>query len=197
MPIFRKYFITGLTVLLPVGFTIYIVWLIFRFFGAILSPLVYRISYLSNFPPILITLLSIIATGIIIWIIGVVTTNIIGRYVLRIFETLLLRLPFINKIYRTFRQIVEMALFSRKSFNKVVFIEYPRKGIRTLAFVTNEIEIEGKKQCIVFLPTTPNPMSGFFLILPEDQTQPTKMNVEEALKVIISGGIILPQAFKH
>jgi uncharacterized membrane protein len=110
------------------------------------------------------------------------------------------RIPFVSPLYKAVKQLVETLLSgSTRDFKRVVLIEYPRKGVYGLAFVTGvsvgEIQRKTEKKCInVFVPTTPNPTSGFYLILPEEDVIPLDMSVEDAFKVLISGGIINPEA---
>jgi len=112
---------------------------------------------------------------------------------LKIVDRILEKAPFINKVYSTLRQIVEMVAMKKTAFKKVALIEYPRRGIKTLAFITGEFEIKKKKHFAVFVPTTPNPTSGFFIILPKEDVVITDMSIEQAMKVIISGGMIKPE----
>ena len=129
-----------------------------------------------------------------IYIIGMVVSNVIGKRLYGFFEAILSRIPFVSYVYKTIKQITETLSASQKdAFKKVVFIEYPRKGLWTLTMVTGEsTNKQGEKFYHIFVPTTPNPTSGYMLYIPQKDTQETNMSIEEGLKVIISGGMLAP-----
>jgi len=193
--IIERQFLAGLAVLLPIGLTIYIVWALFNLVSKSFSPLLIRIPLLQEMPVVVLRVIGVLITFIIIWIIGLVTTNIVGRKILKLPEVLLLKAPVVNRIYHTIRQIIQTIIVSRTAMRQVVLVEYPRKGVYTIAFVTNTYEEKGKKNVSLFIPTTPNPTSGFFVIVPEEEVVPLKMTVEEAMKLVVSAGIITPQDY--
>ncbi len=182
----KKYFISGLIVVVPVSFTVYILWAIIRFTDRL---------YPSSFLPFYVPGFGIIVTFFVIFLVGVITTNFLGKRLLSFGERIISRVPLVKEIYLSIKQIAE-ALFSQKekNFRRVVLIEYPRKGIYTMVFVTgvsheNIQEKTGKKLLNVFVPTTPNPTSGFLLMVPEDEVIELDLTPEEAFKLIISGGM--------
>jgi uncharacterized membrane protein len=132
-------------------------------------------------------------------LIGFVARNFLGRRVFRLGETLVERIPIVNRVYVALKQISEAFWGRNKTvFTGVVLLEYPRKGLYTLGFVTSpgrgEIKAKTEEKLInVFLPTTPNPTSGWFVMVPEEQAVPLDMKVEDALKMIISGGAVVPE----
>ena len=193
--IIERQFLTGLAVLLPIGLTLYIVWVLFNLVSKSVAPLLIRIPLLQEMPVVAIRVIAFLITFVIIWIIGLVATNIVGRKILKLPEALLLKAPVVNRIYQTIRQIIQTIIVSKTALRQVVLVEYPRKGVQTVAFVTNIHEEKGKRKLSLLIPTTPNPTTGFFLIVPEEEVIPLKMTVEEAMKLIISAGIITPENY--
>lgn len=180
---------------MPIGLTLYIVWTLFNFVSKSVAPLLIRIPLLQEMPVVAIRVIAFLITFVIIWIIGMVATNIVGRKILKLSEVLLLKAPVVNRIYQTIRQIIQTIIVSKTALRQVVLVEYPRKGVYTIAFVTNTYEEKGKKNVSLFIPTTPNPTSGFFVIVPEEEVIPLKMTVEEAMKLVVSAGIITPEDY--
>jgi len=193
--IIERQFFAGLAVLLPIGLTLYIVWTLFNFVSKSVAPLLIRISILQEMPVVAIRVIAFLITFVIIWIIGMIATNIVGRKILKLPEVLLLKAPVVNRIYQTIRQIIQTIIVSKTALRQVVLVEYPRKGVYTIAFVTNVYEEKGKKNVSLFIPTTPNPTSGFFVIVPEEEVIPLKITVEEAMKLVVSAGIITPEDY--
>ncbi|MEE9316577.1 MAG: DUF502 domain-containing protein [bacterium] len=193
--IIERQFFAGLAVLLPIGLTLYIVWTLFNFVSKSVAPLLIRITLLQEMPVVAIRVIAFLITFVIIWIIGMVATNIVGRKILKLPEVLLLKAPVVNRIYQTIRQIIQTIIVSKTALRQVVLVEYPRKGVYTIAFVTNVYEEKGKKNVSLFIPTTPNPTSGFFVIVPEEEVIPLKITVEEAMKLVVSAGIITPEDY--
>jgi len=193
--IIERQFFAGLAVLLPIGLTLYIVWILFNLVSKSFSPLLIRITLLQEMPVIVLRVIGVLITFVIIWIIGLVATNIVGRKILKLPEVLLLKAPVVNRIYQTIRQIIQTIIVSKTALRQVVLVEYPRKGVYTIAFVTNVYEEKGKKNVSLFIPTTPNPTSGFFVIVPEEEVIHLKMTVEEAMKLVVSAGIITPEDY--
>lgn len=187
----RNKFITGLLTLIP----IYITYLLFRFVVGF-SP---DIPYLRSLPVLennemLVNIIEFILVLIAIFFIGLFVSNVIGKRLFHFFEVIMERVPLINTIYISSRQIMQtLSLPGKGNFKKVVLIEYPRKGLWTLAFVTGYSKSKSGEQYVhVFLPTTPNPTSGFMLFLNENDVRPSEMSVEEGLKTLISGGMVAP-----
>ncbi len=198
--LFKDYFLTGLIVVIPgyISFLI-IVALVRKMDGIInlLPPKYHPDTYL----PFHVPGLGFIFTIILIFLVGVLFTNIVGKKFLKFLEDkLVTKIPFVRTIYKSSKNIIE-TVFSDKSqsFKEVVLVEYPRKGCFALAFITSYLEnsselkrsINSREKILsIFLPTTPNPTSGFLLYLPESEVIKLKMDVETAFKIIISGGII-------
>jgi uncharacterized membrane protein len=139
--------------------------------------------------------LGILLTLVLIYFIGVIVTNFLGKKIFWLGEKILKRVPFVSTIYSTLKQITET--FTGKAsdaFQGAVYIQYPRKDLWTMAFISGKSNTEnGETYFHLFVPTTPNPTSGFFLMIPAKDTVPTGMTVEEGLKTIISGGMLAPE----
>ncbi len=188
----RNQFFTGISVILPVALTLYICYFIFRVTGRILLPIVMKVPVLKELPYLITQVVSIITLIVLIWIIGVLARNFIGKRLLKLTELIMLKAPVLNRIYEGIRQIVRTITVSKTAFRRVVMIEYPRKGIYSLAFVTNVIK-DKKTKLSLFISTTPNPTSGFYLIVPEEETVPVDMTIEEGMKLVASAGIVTPE----
>ena len=188
--VLRRYFFTGLLVLLPVVVTVSVLWRFFFALDDILGRFVE--TYLGRSVPG-VGLVALIA---LILGIGAVASNFLGKRVIRIGERLVARVPLMGWIYRTTKQLFSTILEERgESFRKVVLVSYPQKGTYSVAFVTSEsptsVESElGKGFVTVFLPTTPNPTSGFLLVVPAEDVIPMKLSVDEGLRLVISAGAL-------
>ncbi len=191
----RTYFLTGLLVVVPVGITLYVLKIVIGWADslvALLPPRLHPNSYL----PFPIPGLGLIITALFIMSVGIVTTNFIGKRMVALGEQIVDKIPLVRSIYVAVKQLLE-TIFSRdkESFKRVVMVEYPRKGIHSIGFVTGvskgEIQDKtGQKVLNVFVPTAPNPTSGYLIMVPEDDTIPLDMDVETAFKMVLSGGMI-------
>jgi len=184
-------FITGLFVVVPIGITIFILKFLFNFADGILG------SYLDSILTVLFDKQSYIPglgmlTGlIVIYISGLLATNVIGTRVIRWWDALLARIPVVNSIYSSSKQLTQVFKEGKSSYRKAVFVEWPRTGVRAVGFVTAEVERDGEKLVVVYVPTMPNPTSGFALFFPESQVYDSGMTVEEAVKFVVSGGAMV------
>ena len=193
----KQIFLTGLAVTIPIGLTFYILFFLIDIMDGLLKiiPVRYHPDTLLG---IHIPGLGIIVTLALITIAGLVTRSYVGYKIVQSGEDLVDRIPFVRNIYQAIKKISDsMFMDKRSSFKKVVLVEFPRKGVYTIGFVTGvpsgEIRKKAGQNCIsVFLPTTPNPTSGYLIIVPEDELVPMDMSVEEALTYIISVGIVSP-----
>jgi uncharacterized membrane protein len=145
--------------------------------------------------------LGLVLTAVIVFVTGVVVTNLFGMRIVNIGERLLARIPLVRSIYTSVKQVTQSLFSSGKSFRKVVLVEYPRKGMWSLAFQTGvgagEISDKtGKKIANVFIPTTPNPTSGFFLMVPHEDVIELEMSVDDGLKMLLSVGVVIPESKK-
>lgn len=192
----KTYFLTGILVTAPVGITFYIAYKLIIYIdmwsNSIIPPKFRLSEYLSvDIPGLGI---MIIATSLIL--IGMFTTGFLGRFFIKLGEKIVSKVPFVSSIYNLLKQVFATFLSGKKtSFNEVVLLEYPRKGIWVLGFISapSKGEIKEKitgKVLNVFVPTTPNPTSGFLLFVKESEVIRLKMSVEEGLKLVISCGIV-------
>ena len=194
----RNYFLTGIVVTGPIGITVWLALQVVNIIdGAVTNLLPDRYSAENFFP------LGIPGVGVLILlfgltIIGFFTANLLGRSLIRFGERLVDRMPVVRSIYGALKQIFETVLAqSSTSFREVVMVEYPRQGLWALAFVTSETKGEVQNLLTddvvnIFLPTTPNPTSGFLLFAPRRTLIPLHMTVEEGIKLVISGGLVTP-----
>ena len=194
----RKYLITGLLVWVPLGITILVIKLLVDLLDKtlLLLPQALRPATLIGFD---IPGLGIILTTLFIFVSGFIITNFAGKRFVLWGEDLLEHIPLVRSIYSALKQVTETILTSDKnSFRQVVLIEYPRKGIWTIGFQTGDSPDEfnqlSKKQLLtIFVPTTPNPTSGYILMMPEEDVQKLDMDVEDALKMVMSLGVVTPK----
>ena len=188
----RNKFLTGILTLLP----IYITYLLLRFIIGIAPDIPYlrTIMFFSNYE-ILADIFEFIGALVVIFIIGLVVSNVVGKRLFAFFESIMEKVPLINTIYTSSRQIMQtLTMQGKGNFKQVVLIEYPRKGLWTLAFVTAYSKSKSGEQYVhIFLPTTPNPTSGFMLFVKEKDVRPSGLSIEEGLKTLISGGMIAPE----
>ena len=185
----RNYFITGIVVLVPIGITLYLT----KFFIAVSSKLIPKNINPNNYLPFSIPGLEIFISVIFITIIGGLSLSFIGRKILQIFNDLLKKIPILRTIYSAIGQMAETLAPKKKNKKSVVLIEYPRKGSWAVGFATkdNKGEISkktNKKLVNIFIPTTPNPTSGFLLMFPKEEVIYLDMSFEEASKFIVSAG---------
>jgi uncharacterized membrane protein len=189
----RRYFLTGLLVLAPTVVTGWLVYKIFITIDNIIEP------FQRKFPLIDIPGIGFVIVLLLIVITGFLASNLIGRRVIAAAERLLRRLPIIRRIYTASKELSEVFFTDKKTaFQRVVLIRYPHHNSFAIAFVTNEkvgpvSDVVGEELINVFIPTTPNPTSGFMLMIPLHDTFSLPINVEEAMKMVISGGAFAPQ----
>ena len=197
----RSYFLTGVVVTAPLGLTFYVAILFIGFIDSKVRGIIPSKYHYDTLLPFDIPGIGLIIVFILLTFIGFLTAGFVGRFIIRLGEKVIDRLPIIRSIYGALKQIFESVLnSSSKSFREVVLIEYPRKGIWAIGFITGNTkgEVQSKRSTEmvnVFLPTTPNPTSGFLLFLPKKDVDILNMTIEEGIKMVISGGIVTP-AFK-
>ena len=193
----RKYFITGLLILVPLAITLWVLHAIISTMdqSLLLLPAQWRPEQLVGFQ---ILGIGTILTLLIIFVTGLLAQNFIGNYVVEAWEALLKRIPIVNSIYSSVKQVSD-TLFSSSgnAFRKAVLVEYPRQGSWTIAFLTGvpggDVANHLKGDYVsIYVPTTPNPTSGFFLMVPRIDTIELDMSVDAALKYIVSMGVVAP-----
>jgi uncharacterized membrane protein len=192
----KRSFLTGLLILLPTVITLYVLYRLFRSIDSILKPVVAR------YPVLDIPGLGFASVIVIILLVGVFGRNLIGKRIVWWVQGKMERLPMVNKIYVAIQQISEVFLKPERTvFKEVVFVQFPRLGMYSLAFVTSSLKlkkIDGTEETYitVFLPTSPNPTSGFLLMLPRHEVIPSDLSTEDALKMVISGGTVIPEGHR-
>ena len=182
-------FIAGFVALIPIVLTFYVFRFVYTLMNQMSNPIVKK--YLN----IEIPFFGIIVIIISIYLLGLIVTNLIGKKILNIGELILKKVPLVSTIYITLKQITNtLALNTNHSFEGTVYIEYPKKDLWTIAFISGSSKNStGVEYYNLFVPTTPNPTSGFYIVIRKNKTIPTGISVEESLKTIISGGMLAPK----
>lgn len=186
----RRHFVTGILVAIPLGAVIAILVWIFGLVDNILQPIIEWI-----FGRRIVGLGFAVAVGLI-FVLGLLANNFLGRYLIRWGESLLRRVPVIGQIYVTAREVIESIAgqsIDKAAFKEVVLVEFPREGMSTVAFITKEFtDSNGEKWANIYIPTSPMPTSGYFEIVDESKITRTDISVEDALKMVVSGGVVSP-----
>jgi uncharacterized membrane protein len=199
----RNSFITGLLLLAPLGVTMLVINMLIANIGAPASDLFFKDFippdiFQKDWVEYLAKVLSTFFVIIFITIFGYLSQYFFGKFAVRFAERIIGRLPFINTVYSTVKQIVDTFSKQKKAvFQKTVLVEYPRKGIYSLGFLTGDLQGEVKEKVErdlvnVFIPTTPNPTSGFLLLIPREDVIILDMPIGDGMKMIISGGAVIP-----
>ncbi len=208
----RRIFITGLVILLPLLITVTLLYFLFKLVNAYITPLVRRLidlivsgvfgAALRDWEPFLRSLtipIGLLLTLLLVFLVGGLGTNLIGRRILKALDRLILRIPLVKSVYGAAQQLMQSIRFSHYAgFSRVVLVEYPRRGLWTMGFMTQEYpggidRFQQGELVSVFLPTTPNPTSGWLVVTPRSDVRLLDLSVEDGVKFIISGGIVGPQ----
>ena len=192
---FKKYFITGLIVILPLWISLAILWIIFKWISNLTKPFlgpIFELFFEKEPASFLLTITSFLVTIFVIYISGILATNIASRKILSKIEDILIRIPLLRGLYTSAREFVQFIFSKQKKYHRVVLIEWPRKGTYTLGFVTSEPGSDSNREKFlgIFVPSTPNPTTGYFFFVNEKETIPLEISIEEAFKIIISGGVV-------
>lgn len=198
----RSSFLTGIVVILPVGLTIWLLWTLAGWVDGVVLPLVPQTFQPEKYIGINLRGVGIIFFLVFTIIVGWIAKGLIGRSLIRYAESLIVRMPVVRSIYNGAKQIAETVFAqTERSFEKACLIQYPRKGIWAIGFVSTEAKGEvarraetGSDLMSVFVPTTPNPTSGFLLFFPKEDVIELDMSVEDAAKLVISAGLVYPNA---
>jgi uncharacterized membrane protein len=190
----RAKIFAGILVILPVGITFLVLRFVFNLLDSILGPLmpsipVYLFHRLYNIPG-----LGFVAFFFLLYVVGLVAANILGRRIVHWTDRLMTNIPVVRNIYRSSKQLSDAFSASRKgAFRQAVFVEFPQEGNFVLGFVTNELnDLDHQAKVTVFVPTTFVPPAGFLLFLPKEKILPSQLTIEEAIKSIMSVGIVTP-----
>lgn len=195
-----NYFLTGLVIGAPVGLTIYITWSIIRIVDDFVKPLIPTAYNPDTYLPISIPGFGLVIAVVALIMLGFLTANLVGRTLVQFGESVLHRMPFVSVLYRGLKQIFETVVSqSHSNFKQVGLIEYPRQGLYAIVFLSTDAKgeiaerVKGEEVTSVFLPTTPNPTSGFLLFVPKNDIQILDMSVEDGAKLVISAGLVAPE----
>ena len=194
----RGYFLAGLLVTAPLGITIYLAWIFINFLDNKVTPLIPVTYNPETYLPFGLPGLGLVVIVLTLIVIGALTAGLLGRWVVHTGERILARMPVVRSIYSATKQVFETVLAQQSNaFRDAVLVEYPRRGIWAIGFITGitkgEVQNLTKDETVnVFLPTTPNPTSGFLLFVPSKDVVFLDMSIEEAIKMVISGGIVTP-----
>jgi uncharacterized membrane protein len=184
-------FVTGLFVVIPVGITIFILKFLFSFADGILGTYLDALFTVmtgqeKHFPG-----LGMVTAAVVVYGTGLLASNVLGKNLLRWWDLLLSKIPLVKSIYTSSKQLTQVFKEGKTSYRRAVFVEWPRKGVRAVGFVTAEVVREGERLVVVYVPTMPNPTSGFALFFREDEVTDCGMSVEEAVKFVVSGGMVV------
>lgn len=191
----KKNLVAGVIALLPIGLTVLICWFIIAKLGGILGAIFKSVPVVSLWPVFTHKLLGFLGFLIITYIIGAITTSYIGRKLFSFLEAIITRIPFIRPIYSAGRKLTDALFINKSAFKSVVLVEFPRKGIYSMGFLTNETPIKtpnSSNSVSVFIPTAPNLSTGFYVIASPSELTGINLSVDAALRTIVSGGIISP-----
>ncbi len=196
--IFRRYFVAGILFFAPIGITLWAIFWIIGRLDRMFLPTV--LGWLGVTDPPNLPLVGVLFTLVVILLLGVIARHLVPFEITRRWANLIDDIPIAGSIYGAVRQLME-AIFQSDTgsrFNRVILIEYPRKGLWALAFTTGEArgivqDITPDKMINCFVPTTPNPTSGFYLLVPEQEVHDIDLTVEEAFKLVMSAGLVAPE----
>jgi len=194
----RGYFLAGILITAPICITFYMAWLIVSWIDNKVTPLLPPLYNPETYLPFGVPGLGLLIVCFVLTLIGALTAGILGRYWVRTSERILSRMPVIRSVYGAIKQIFETVLSHQSdAFREVVLFEYPRRGSWAIGFITGKTEGEIQDSTEddvvnVFLPTTPNPTSGYLLFVPRRELVVLSMTVEEGIKMVVSGGIVTP-----
>ena len=198
---FRRTVMAGISVIAPIGITAWVLWNLFNWgAGLVARPVIKPFATMFGDPDWYNRGVGFLVTVSIIWLVGIITTNVVGRRVLTEARKAIERLPVVRTIYMPVRQLMETftSAESGSGFQKVVLFEYPRRELWTLGFLAGDVPMQkgGTPAHSIFVPTAPNPTTGFMLIVPRDELRHTTLSIEEAFQMIVSAGVAVPASLK-
>ena len=202
----QRYFLTGFIVTAPLVITAYLTWSFVRWVDNLVKPYIPAIYNPETYLPFQVPGFGLIAAIFVLTVVGFLTANFVGKTIVTTGERLLDRMPFIRSVYKALKQIFETVFAdSEQTFQRVALVEYPRKGLWAIVFIATDTRGEvgvrlaerAHETCAVFLPTTPNPTSGFLLFVPKKDMIELTMSIEEAAKLVISAGLVTPNVVRE
>lgn len=195
---FQGRIFSGLMILIPLGITVFILDFLFNITVGSIVEFLEALPWANEPPRYLINFLAFCLLIVVLYAVGHMTAYMVGRRLIAIGEAILARIPLVKTIYSASKQVVETFSLKDKAttFRAAALVEFPSKGLRSLGFITGTLTDEHGRQCYrVFIPTTPNPTTGYLLIMKPEDVCPTDISIEEACKILMSGGIIFPEDF--
>lgn len=196
----KRLFLAGLVSLLPIGVTLFVIYFLVNTLGPIFGSFIHLLPAMRHLPDVAYSVIGFILLLIVILIIGRIATGFAGTWLLRRTSEFFSHLPLLRTVYGTVRQLTDAVLVDRKSLKKVIALEYPRRGMYSIGFLMSETPVMfvgGKKCLFVFLPVTPTPTSGNVHLVPVEDIIETTLGVDEALKVFVSGGAVMPESLRN
>jgi uncharacterized membrane protein len=205
---FRRKLAQGLFLVLPLLITVWLLGILFNIINEVVTPHVRSVLVWGGIPGLErwfarlgIPIIGLVLTALFVYMLGLLAGNLAGKRFVRMIESYILRIPLVRGIYGPARQLLDaFSITGTRAFSKVVILEYPRKGLWTLGFVTTEVEhlmADDEDSSLstvpVFLPTTPNPTSGWMILVPTRDLKVLDMTIEDGLKLVVSGGIVSPE----
>jgi uncharacterized membrane protein len=187
----RGKFVTGLFIMIPVGITLFILKFLFSFIDGILGTYLDELFTAITHREAHLPGLGMVTGVAIIYLTGLLATNVFGTHLLKWGDAMLSKIPLVKSIYTSSKQLTKVFTEGKTSYRRAVFVEWPRKGVRAVGFVTAETIRDGEKMVVVYVPTMPNPTSGFALFFHEDEVLDSGMSVEDAVKFVVSGGMVV------
>ncbi|HEY6008404.1 MAG TPA: DUF502 domain-containing protein [Geobacteraceae bacterium] len=188
----RGTFVAGFFVVIPVGITIFILKFLFNVADGILGSFLDEVFSALSHRELHFPGLGMMTGAVVIYFTGLLATNVLGTQVLKWWDAILSRIPLVKSIYTSSKQFTEVFREGKSTYRRAVFVEWPRPGVRAVGFVTAEVERDGERLVVVYVPTMPNPTSGFALFFRESEVTDCGMTVEEAVKFVVSGGVVVP-----
>ena len=184
-------FLAGIIVVIPVGITIFILKFLFNFADGILGSYLDYLLSLFIHHELHIPGLGMITGAVVVYLAGLLATNVLGNQLLHLGDEMMSNIPLVKSIYSSSKQLMKVFREGKTSYRRAVFVEWPRPGVKAIGFVTAEVERNGTPMVVVYIPTMPNPTSGFALFFHEEDVFESGMSVEDALKFVVSGGMVV------
>ena len=200
----KNYLLTGVIVTAPVAITVYMSYHLVVWINSVTSHLIPQQWKIGNFVPYAVPGLGLVLLITALMLVGMLTTGYVGKFFVKLWERIIRKMPVVSSFYSLMKQIFETFLSQKsRSFSEVVLVQYPRKDLWTIAFVSKDetggevADKVGQKMLSIYVPTTPNPTSGFLIFVPENDVIKLDMSVEDGIKYVLSCGIVTPEELQN
>ncbi len=200
----KNYLLTGVIVTAPVAITVYMSYHLVVWINSVTSHLIPQQWKIGNFVPYAVPGLGLVLLIAALMLVGMLTTGYVGKFFVKLWERIIRKMPVVSSFYSLMKQIFETFLSQKsRSFSEVVLVQYPRKDLWTIAFVSKDetggevADKVGQKMLSIYVPTTPNPTSGFLIFVPENDVIKLDMSVEDGIKYVLSCGIVTPEELQN